>query len=115
MIADSLADLDSLVRNDPLFQKDLTLNYLGNKNNIASNICFWAEFEVLVFTFKSLYGLGPGYFRDRHLPHNPTHLLGSSEGALLSLPSPPVWLLGNGMPYPWVKELLLAGDLSMRS
>ncbi|XP_060550136.1 uncharacterized protein LOC132712506 [Pantherophis guttatus] len=33
-------------------------------------IGLWTQFKVLVITFKALHGSGPGYLRDRLLPHN---------------------------------------------
>ena len=47
---------------------------------------FWAQFKVLVMTYKALYGSGPGYLKDRILPYEPAHALRSSGEALLSVP-----------------------------
>lgn len=43
-------------------------------------LCFQTEFKVLVFTFKALYGSGPGYLRDYLRPYNPIRHLRSLVG-----------------------------------
>ncbi|KAF7248501.1 RNA-directed DNA polymerase from mobile element jockey, partial [Varanus komodoensis] len=47
----------------------------------------WAQFKVLVITYKALYGLGPGYLKERLLPYLPSHPLRSAADALLREPS----------------------------
>ncbi|XP_053100645.1 uncharacterized protein LOC128322765 [Hemicordylus capensis] len=50
-------------------------------------VCFRVQFKVLVLTFNALNGLGPGYLRDHLLPRVAAHLMRSSEGALLQVPT----------------------------
>ena len=46
-------------------------------------VAAWAQFQVLVLTYKALNSLGPGYLKDRLLPYGPTRQLRSSQEALL--------------------------------
>ncbi|KAF7249234.1 1-phosphatidylinositol 4,5-bisphosphate phosphodiesterase beta-1 [Varanus komodoensis] len=43
----------------------------------------WAQFQVLVITYKALNGLGPGYLKERLLPYLPSCPLRSAAEALL--------------------------------
>ncbi|KAF7250196.1 Cytoplasmic polyadenylation element-binding protein 1 [Varanus komodoensis] len=47
----------------------------------------WAQFRVLVMTYKPLNGLGPGYLKERLLPYMPSCPLRSAADALLREPS----------------------------
>ncbi|KAF7245360.1 RNA-directed DNA polymerase from mobile element jockey [Varanus komodoensis] len=47
----------------------------------------WAQFKVLVMTYKALNGLGPGYLKERFRPYMPSPLLRSATDALLREPS----------------------------
>ncbi|KAF7251494.1 Papilin [Varanus komodoensis] len=47
----------------------------------------WAQFEVLVITYKALNSLGPGYLKECLLPYLPSHPLRSAAEALLREPS----------------------------
>ncbi|KAF7247322.1 Collagen alpha-5(VI) chain [Varanus komodoensis] len=47
----------------------------------------WAQFKVLVITYKALNGLGPGYLKECLLPYLPSHPLRSVAEALLREPS----------------------------
>ena len=46
---------------------------------------FWAQFKVLVITYKALYRLGPGYLKDHISLYAPSGQLRSAEEALLSV------------------------------
>ncbi len=46
---------------------------------------FRIEFKILVFVYKSLHGLAPGYLSVLVLPHNPTQSLRSGDLGLLSV------------------------------
>ncbi|KAF7248338.1 Syntaxin-18 [Varanus komodoensis] len=47
----------------------------------------WAQFKVLVMTYKALNGLGPGYLKERLHPYMPAHPLRSAGESLLREPS----------------------------
>ncbi|KAF7251550.1 hypothetical protein EYD10_03015 [Varanus komodoensis] len=47
----------------------------------------WAQFKVLVITYKALNGLGPGYLKERLRPYLPSRPLRSAAEALLQEPS----------------------------
>ncbi|KAF7252275.1 Succinate dehydrogenase assembly factor 3, mitochondrial [Varanus komodoensis] len=47
----------------------------------------WAQFKVLVMTFKALNGLGSGYLKERLHPYMPARRLSSAGEALLREPS----------------------------
>ncbi|KAF7238124.1 Homogentisate 1,2-dioxygenase [Varanus komodoensis] len=47
----------------------------------------WAQFKVLVITYKALNGLGPGYLKERLRPYLPSHPFRSVAEALLREPS----------------------------
>lgn len=49
-------------------------------------ICFCAQFNVLVFTFKAINSIGPGYLKDCLLHYLPSHVLCTSERAQLVVP-----------------------------
>lgn len=69
---------------------------------------FWAEFKVLLLTFKVLYGSGSGYLRDHLHPYNPTcHLRswgGPADGAATKR-GRRVWWPGAG-PSWWLYSIL---------
>ncbi|KAF7239030.1 Potassium voltage-gated channel subfamily H member 6 [Varanus komodoensis] len=46
----------------------------------------WAQFKVLVITYKALNGLGPGYLKERLCPYMPSRLLRLAAEALLLEP-----------------------------
>lgn len=48
-------------------------------------VTFRIEFKILVFVYKSLHGLAPGYLSVLVLPHNPTRSLRSGDLGLLSV------------------------------
>ncbi|KAF7246040.1 GDP-mannose 4,6 dehydratase [Varanus komodoensis] len=47
----------------------------------------WAQFRVLIMTYKALIGLGPGYLKERLHPYMPACPLRSAGEALLREPS----------------------------
>ncbi|KAF7239223.1 Disintegrin and metalloproteinase domain-containing protein 12, partial [Varanus komodoensis] len=47
----------------------------------------WAQFKVLVMTYKALNGLGPGYLKEHLRPYMPARPLRSAGEALLQEPS----------------------------
>ncbi|KAF7252554.1 Septin-10, partial [Varanus komodoensis] len=47
----------------------------------------WAQFKVLVMTYKALNGLGPGYLKEHLRPYMSSHPLRSATDALLREPS----------------------------
>ncbi|KAF7237995.1 Butyrophilin subfamily 1 member A1, partial [Varanus komodoensis] len=47
----------------------------------------WAQFKVLVITYKALNSLGPGYLKEHLHPYMPSHPLRSATEALLREPS----------------------------
>ena len=51
-------------------------------------IRFWAQFKVLVLTYKALHGLGPQYLTEYLSRHEPTHTLRSTSKVLLRVPTP---------------------------
>lgn len=55
-------------------------------------IAFYAQFKVLVFNYKALYGLGQGYKKDCFFPYYPTYALRSAEKAVSGvLPVSEAW------------------------
>lgn len=59
-------------------------------------VCFWAQFKMLVITYKALHGIEPGYLRiGLALSHQPVVTQSGREGMMQNPSVKQFWLAGS--------------------